>query len=360
MSDEGHNNGNNKNIKDENIMNGSSLSGGYRHGDPYQIGERYYNTLIPNKNPYDKEPPLTDNDIIKDELVGIIEDGINTIVLNLQKKLGNTYGEVKENAFNIQQLLDKINENVNTEVSGILTKSSASMPSVPNFTKDTTTGKYDVPVNTNYYNYNSVDGAPFTAPEQNMIERLPNEYDLGSSFQALHTDYETNTPKYMETKDKAININTNEGIKTLYDRLNNCQNLEFLYLKKHEEIMKIFAFTINLFDKYKYAIKVILFLLKYLLPKGESDKTKIVLPQKIIKDIGSLLRDEQKIQGVINNMKNVIVDGTDGTGLGLDQNSITKLSNLQSQYSPDDNNLNLKLDRNRPQLGRSRNGSSEA
>ena len=69
--------------------------------------------------------------------------------------------------------------------------------------------------------------------------------------------------------------------------------------------MKIFAFTINLFDKYKYAIKVILFLLKNLVYKDpDTDTTpKIDLPLPIITNIKKLVEDQKKVQGIIDDMK---------------------------------------------------------
>ena len=73
--------------------------------------------------------------------------------------------------------------------------------------------------------------------------------------------------------------------------------------------MKIFSFTINLFDKYKYAIKVMLFLLKNLVnkdPTGPGGEEKVNIPYEIIPDIKKLLLDQKTVQGVIDKMKTVI------------------------------------------------------
>ena len=60
-----------------------------------------------------------------------------------------------------------------------------------------------------------------------------------------------------------------------------------------------------LFDKYKYAIKVILFLLKNLVYKDTATDTtpKIDLPLPIITNIKKLVEDQNKVQGIINEMK---------------------------------------------------------
>ena len=101
-------------------------------------------------------------------------------------------------------------------------------------------------------------------------------------------------------------------------RLTNCMQLEGLYLKKHGELMRTFGFLINVFDKYKYAIKVILFLLKKLVTKadippyvppgpgpgpGTGTPVTINIPEPLIPRIGELVADQQKIQAVIDKMK---------------------------------------------------------
>jgi hypothetical protein len=90
-------------------------------------------------------------------------------------------------------------------------------------------------------------------------------------------------------------------------RLENCQFLEMLYLVKHEELMKTFAFTLNLFDKYKYSIKLLLFVLKNLvrkdLPSGTGAIPNIRLPKKLIPNIVKLLADQKQVQDVITLMK---------------------------------------------------------
>jgi hypothetical protein len=103
----------------------------------------------------------------------------------------------------------------------------------------------------------------------------------------------------------------------LQSRLINCQYLEILYLTKHEELMKIFAFTLNLYDKYTYAIKILLFVLKNLLepvappgcpepPHQPGDRPTIRLPKALITNIKQLLKDQKQVQNVITEMKTVV------------------------------------------------------
>ena len=81
-------------------------------------------------------------------------------------------------------------------------------------------------------------------------------------------------------------------------------------MRKHEEVLKLFAFILNLFDKYKYAIKLILYLLKSLVYRDASTYTgvtpgipgppiKVKLPRALIKQIGHMVEDQNKIQEVV-------------------------------------------------------------
>ena len=106
---------------------------------------------------------------------------------------------------------------------------------------------------------------------------------------------------------------------TIENRLINCQNLEALYLIKHEELLTTFAFALNLFDKYKYAVKVILFLLKNLASKennnnssdnsSDNENVYIKMPPPLINNISKLVADQKKVQGIITKMKETIFEG---------------------------------------------------
>jgi hypothetical protein len=94
-------------------------------------------------------------------------------------------------------------------------------------------------------------------------------------------------------------------VNEIQTRLNNCYTLELLYMRKHEELLKIFAFVLNLFDKYKYAIKLILYLLKSLVYRDiKYDNTPTVtgikLPRALITQIGNMVDDQNQIQAVVD------------------------------------------------------------
>ena len=139
------------------------------------------------------------------------------------------------------------------------------------------------------------------------LPNLDNPFHLGdngsiATHNALQPDYEAEYEI------------TNENVDGIQKRLINCQYLEILYLTKHEELMKVFAFTLYLYDKYTYAIKILLFVLKNLLepvappgcpepdyPPGEAPK--IRLPKALITNIKQLLKDQKQVQDVITRMK---------------------------------------------------------
>ena len=116
---------------------------------------------------------------------------------------------------------------------------------------------------------------------------------------------------------------TKEEIET---RLKNCYDLEVLYLTKHQELMQIFLFTVNLFERYKYAIKVILYLLKHLAygrdedtmgddpsivyPPIQDDVITLDVPKAVIQDITLLLKDQKKVRDIIKQMDQFIGKAT--------------------------------------------------
>ena len=138
------------------------------------------------------------------------------------------------------------------------------------------------------------------------------------------------------------NVNITNGYQTpLTERLTNCTELEKLYLKKHEEIIRIFGFVVNLFDKYKYAIKVILFLLKNLVraeqrnvpppPPPPPGSVSVRLPKPLITNINLLLKDQANIQTIIDGMEKVVGE-TDTAIHKTDEPKIKE--SLEAQGSP--------------------------
>ena len=108
-----------------------------------------------------------------------------------------------------------------------------------------------------------------------------------------------------------IDLNSDTDRTKLTTRLNNCQALELFHLRLFENFMKTGAFTLTLYEKYKYITSVMLYLLKNLVnkPKLEKDCSSgatipvadtVTLPKTVIKNIGRLVEEQNRIQGTIN------------------------------------------------------------
>ena len=233
---------------------------------------------------------------INNELLQIISTGINDIVINLKMRLGNSFSESNANAAIIKDLLDSLKTGIDADIVVINQNSDDKITL-------NTANNNNLIYNPNFYR----EDLRQTFPNVNIGYDTINIQD-GQDFRNLDTNYSN----VVVNQENLLNPN-NSNIDEVNNRLKNCQNLEFLYLKKHDEIMRIFSFTINLFDKYKYAIKVILFLLKNLVYK-DPDGTQVILPirmpQPIITNIGKLVKDQKNIQGVIDRMKDSIMPET--------------------------------------------------
>ena len=190
--------------------------------------------------------PVTDKDraqIKSEDLLEIISTGINNIVLTLKLRLGQNFTENNENAKLITDRLNQIKTDITTQIRDNLYVNDPNAINIDPDTNILTPGAEFLP--------NGV-----TADQINLI----NDRD----FRNLDSDEPElgNVVEGIIPASEDLNVaNGNQvNIDIINLRLKNCQKLEFLYLKKHDEIMKIFAFTMNLFDKYKYAIKIILLL----------------------------------------------------------------------------------------------------
>ena len=90
--------------------------------------------------------------------------------------------------------------------------------------------------------------------------------NIGENLNSRYNGEEIQEDQYQNADTvNVVNIN---------NRLLNCRTLEHLYLKKHHELIKTFAFTLNLFDKYKYATKLLLFIIKHITDKQCSEQLK--------------------------------------------------------------------------------------
>lgn len=153
-----------------------------------------------------------------------------------------------------------------------------------------------------------------------------------------------------------LNLTDELELNKLTNRLANCQYLEILYLTKHEELMKLFAFTLNLFNKYKYAIRILLYVLKNLLDARDREPPRephreppreprphecpqcptVDLPAALIPNIKSLIIDQKKVQDVMNQMQEVLNRDQLATPENSESVANPPAGNLGDVHSPRD------------------------
>lgn len=242
---------------------------------------------------YDARAP---NDVLNAGLFQIVSGGINRIVSEIKAKLGHDITTTNDNAKKIMGMFNNLERYIIQQATRQIGRENIG-DRRQNIIIEKGANGYDA-IEQNYDNMNQ---------DANIIQNA----------QTLNREIITNENpiRYSNLVD-GNEVPYNQG--QIENRLKNCQNLEVLYLIKHKELMTTFAFTLNLFDKYKYAVKIILFLLKNLVnkrsarPNPDPDPDpypypKIKIPQPLIKNIGALVRDQQKVQGIIDTMKKTLV-----------------------------------------------------
>ena len=150
---------------------------------------------------------------VKKEILRIIDDGINGIIINIKAIVGNTNAE--DQKYNI--IIDSLN--------GVINDIINDRPQTP---QNNRTDFIDT-------KRQNADGTAI------VIDNL-----------------------------QPVSVSTHK--EQIQNRLNNCHYLEELYIKKHNELITAFDFIRKLFDKYKYAIKLVLYLLKSLKQGNEPVK----------------------------------------------------------------------------------------
>ena len=175
------------------------------------------------------------------EFLAIIDDAFKTLTRDLQKTLGDN-PKTKEytNEIAIITELNKISENIDNTIKRSI---------ISNNTKDIYLEKQDG-------NYEK----KITAAKQTEIEGYKTQ-TLANLDEGM-----TDAIKY----DVATGKGKPNNIDDIQKRIDNCSTLEKLYLRKHDELMTTFAFSVNLFSKYKYAVKVMLFLLNSIVEHTEN------------------------------------------------------------------------------------------
>ena len=325
-------------------------------------------------------PPGNDNANLDATLFQILEAGVNNIVEQIKLKLGNDIATTNTNAKAVMELLNGITNQINGN-DGINKTGTDGNNTQIRIRKILGTGKYEVNAFTNgYYSSDAGDATTLKTQVDNKEYTTTNngrKIDM-STLDSKYNNYLNNDPLHITANPDVINEDDNFNItdennrNRVENRLANCQLLEMLYMIKHEELMKTFAFTLNLFDKYKYAIKIMLFLLKNLVRKqpgtpapaptgtppatGAQQPINIKLPKALIPNIKKLLEDQEKVQDIITHMQDTM-SSSSNTILNLSSRNPdpkntalpradAKLEDLSSGATspPNDNQITTNLD----------------
>ena len=298
-------------------------------------------------------------DQINERLLQILDNGINQIVMQIKAKLGNNIPTTNTSAKRIVEML----EGIVTTITPTLDALSTLDPDGNRVLVTKAGNAQNLYTATTQNNYINLDN---TVPDENTLLEFKRDgkyTDRGFGLSRFgHNSYIN-----IETLDSVVDNATSPtpilGPPGTIDpvviqrRLNNCQYLEILYLIKHEELMKTFAFTLNLFDKYKYSIKILLFVLKNLVkkqpvplgpgpgpfPPGPGVPPTIRLPKPLIPKIWKLLQDQKKVQEVITTMQETLDESKDNYHVGTTitpklytgaERPDAKLSSLSRQTAP--------------------------
>jgi len=296
--------------------------------------------------------------VLQQDLLQILEKGIDDIVMQIKRKIGNGKLETNQYAKRIVDLLDNLSNEINPKIESLDADIDTADPNAPLervvLYKDTVTNKYTTTKQKDYDDLKLVTGeAGYEALPQADKINANNLLDFYKSSKYKNEGYgrpgenmqiNMTTLDSPQTGNNPTNVIQKEttNVAEIETRLNNCQYLELLYLVKHDELMKTFAFTLNLFDKYKYSIKVLLFVLKNLVyktgsagPPGPGGTTvpNIKLPKALIPNILKLIQDQNKVQEVITSMQDTLDENSDKYKAGTDPEShiaATKLSSLST------------------------------
>ena len=161
--------------------------------------------------------------------------------------------------------------------------------------------------------------------------------DIAKANNSLVTDskslksYENKSSYYFPDNIKGDNIDININKDLIEEKLLRCADLENLYLLKHNELLKMFEFSVLIFDRYSYATELLIYLVKYLrelpprVPAAAAAKAglpsvggittgTIKVPKVIITELPELIANQKNIFEHMNKLKASISDVKIGDG----------------------------------------------
>ena len=286
---------------------------------------------IKNNSSYTKITTTTKKEDGK--ILEIFHEGINYIIEKLIKKFGNNNEKVNEAVSAITSLFENIDGTITTE--DIKAEDDFADKSLIT-KKDQSTGKHSSEISGQH-----IEQTPMAAQFDQMKVENINRTITTNIDNIINGEYKA----AMNESDK-LNMTNPDDIKQLETRLKNCQAFEIIHLKLYENFMKTGAFTLTLYEKYKYITHVMLYLLKNLVYKPKLTKQELIdngcdtsnqikLPKTIIKNIGKLVEEQDNIQKTIDGISNGLKD-TDLDKLYNNDISETIKTNLKNKKSPID------------------------
>ena len=306
------------NLKDRRYE--KNIDGKYERTDTHYTATTKGNQQIDGiDGPVNYDIPISDDSVAKNnqDLLEIFDQGINNIVLRIKARFGHNNKEVNEIVKSISSIFGHIDdiikednrlgtdslaendykhdgEKIERDESGNITKGFGKAVSK----KDVLTGEYTSTISGKHME-EGIMNKQFTQVKD--IDKFKGDLDVDSEYVVMEENEE-------------LDLNDTDDRTKLMTRLKNCQALEIFHLKLFENFMKTGAFTLTLYEKYKYITTVMLYLLKNLVnkPKLEIDCSNgvipptipiadtVILPKTVIKNIGRLVEEQNRIQGTIN------------------------------------------------------------
>jgi len=334
-----------------------------KNGENYDRTDTHYTATTKGNQqidgidgPVNYDIPISDDSVAKNnqDLLQIFDQGLNNIVLRIKARFGHNNKEVNEIVSAISSIFGNIDDIIKDN-DRLGTDSRAEDDYVydgeaitrnPDGTiaegfgkavskKDVLTGEYTSTISGKH-------------KEEGIMK---DQFNYVKDIKNFKGDLDFNNTYNVVEGDQVLDLNIPAQRQELMTRLKNCQALEIFHLKLFENFMKTGAFTLTLYEKYKYITTVMLYLLKNLVnkPKLEKDCSNgvipptipiadtVILPKTVIKNIGRLVEEQNRIQGTINTIDTALKQTKLDDVYGYASNSINE--NLKAVNSPHDKSV---------------------
>lgn len=318
--------------------------------------------------------PITDDSVSKNnqDLLEIFDQGINNIVLRLKSRFGENNNEVNEVVKSIKDIFGNIDTIIQDDK---ILKNDVVVDNKDYEQKQDNDGKTISGQAVSKKNERGEYKSTIQDQHSEELKMIPQFAQIKTNYTTFNNDLDNSNTDYtaaMEDEAEVLSLDTPNNIEILNTRLKNCQALELFHLKLFENFMKTGAFTLSLYEKYKYVTTVMLYLLKNLVnkPKLEkitdcsisgygdygddgdgyggihgnsgNDKTprncpKIRLPKTVIKNIGRLVEEQNRIQGTINTIDTALKQTKLDDVYGYASSAIDE--NLKAETTPSDKSV---------------------